>query len=79
MAAGLHTFWLLVSEGIDRLVLAGQKVLLLQNGGFDGGNVNRTNFVLLSVAITKQSGQRNPVKDMWNIQQGELSNLSSNL
>ena len=52
----------MLSERIDRLVFAGQRVLL-QNDRFDGGSVNETNFVLSSVAIArwKKWTERNTV------------------
>jgi hypothetical protein len=79
VAAGLRIFWLLMSEGIDRLVLAGQRGFLLQNGGFDGGSANRTNFVLSRAAVMKRSGQReNQFENAWNVQRGEASGLSGN-
>ena len=80
MAAGLRIFWLLVSEGIDQLVLAGQRGFLLQNGRFDGGSAIETNFVLSRAAIMKRSGQReNQFENVWYIQRGESSGLSGNL
>ena len=63
-------FWLLVSKEIARLVLAGRRVLRLQNRGFDRGSANRTNLVLSRAAITKRSGQRNLVEHMWMFSEG---------
>jgi hypothetical protein len=42
VAAGLRIFWLPLasSERIERLGSEGQRVFLLWNGGFDGGNTN---------------------------------------
>jgi hypothetical protein len=79
VATGLRIFWLLVSKGIDQLVLAGQRVFLLQNSGFDRESANQTNVVLSKAAIVTQSGQReNHFENVWNVQRGELSGLSSN-
>jgi hypothetical protein len=58
VAAGLCIFWLLISEGINWLFLAGQRVFLLQNSRFNKKSANQTNFVLLRAAIIKQNKQR---------------------
>jgi len=81
VAAGLRIFWLplVLSEWDDRLVLAGYRVLLLQNSRFDRGSANRTNFVLSRGAITKRSRQRRKYSEnMWDVRRGELSGLSAN-
>jgi hypothetical protein len=56
----LRIFWLPLasSERIERLGSEDQRVFLLQNGGFDEGNANRTNCVLSRAAIT---AERKPV------------------
>jgi hypothetical protein len=81
VAAGLRIFWLplVLSERIERLVLAGQRVLLLQNSGLDGGSVNETNFVLSRAAITIRREQRKyQSENVWYFQRGESSGLSGN-
>ena len=58
MAAGLRIFWLplVLGERIELLVLAGRRVLLLQNSGLDGGSANESNFVISRAAITTRRG-----------------------
>jgi hypothetical protein len=79
VAAGIFWLPLALSERIERLGSEGQRVLPLQNGGFDEGSANRTNCVLSRAAITKRSGQReNQFERVWDVQRGELSGLSGN-
>lgn len=57
VAANLCAFWLPLEldERIKRLGLAVQRVFRLKSGGFDGGNANEINLVLLRAA-RKQTG-----------------------
>jgi hypothetical protein len=57
VAASLCAFWLPLelNERIERLGLAVQRVFHLKSGGFDRGNANRTNLVLLRAARKQTS------------------------
>ena len=66
-------FWLPLELGerIERLGLAVHRVFRLKSGGFGGGNANRTNLVLLKIAITERSGQKaNQFEHVCNVQRG---------